>query len=942
MSIIPEKIAQPDQFLFDSNTNALVGLRSGRGGSDMLPPRILYTGGLPSGLIDALGNTISIGGVPIIVTANASPAVVGTTLTAVVQTGYTVTNPQWVRDTGSGPVAISGATNLTYQLQPADFAPAGSVIQYRVYLTGVLTNVTSAAFTVPNAAATGTTFGPYTKGQTVILADGTSFITANGDNFDSPLDIIGPAAPLGRYTTTDVYAGGGGIGRGPRGYGPNATTQPPSIGGYEADPLHTGYNDANRGVAIASYNDVMVQSAGKLALKSRYSPTAENAKAVNPANVTCVSAMITSMHSLVFTAPFYIEMKSGISMPTVLGGDHDTFWLQQVDYTAAHSITILEIDIESTAVNTASNSYNFNNGVSTPFLDGAPPAIDSSGTMYVRGMSIWFDGTNWNLTHWRNGVAIKTRVLSGYDNTKPHYFLASQHITTGGTGGDTYSGAAWQAAGATGAVTTYDYVVVNTATGTTLAPSNTNAATAPAITINVNFADSASVTTLTDTTSLWGSAVPENIVCVALESNEPTNAGGTSYGGGYRGFPAGIAYNSSTLALTITPTSMTQPGRVEILRMAQQTGGVSCVPQRIIVNVGPNVSVATLPIATKNVAYSFDLYAVCDCGVLVSDANGNRAKTIVVSGLPTGLTYNDTTGLITGTTTVDFNKSVSVTVTNNNAQSVTKLVGFSTTVAATANETAVLPVIQGSPTFRNAYVPNDSSTVTPGAATPPQINALAPLSGGTVTLANASTTTSPTRELLTMPNGNQVYAAHFTGASSQFLSANGLTLTPGGSLVMVYAATVAGVNNTIFERTLNASNTTTNREQIMTLAAGVTARRCDSTGSGFIDAETVSQRNTTGVHVALGVFPTGDVTGGGKVVSMNFDGVATAVTAAVAGNITSLDTINMGARIGAGTTNLPFNGYLIAAYDLSAEFTAAQREEFMVYLNAKYGIVNLA
>ncbi|MEY2688114.1 MAG: hypothetical protein RL375_2312, partial [Pseudomonadota bacterium] len=70
------------------------------------------------------------------------------------------------------------------------------------------------------------------------------FTLSWGDDFNT-LDILGPAAPRGKWFTTRTY------GSGPRGSDTILGTM------FDADPLFTGHNDSNRGVPVV-YNNMAV------------------------------------------------------------------------------------------------------------------------------------------------------------------------------------------------------------------------------------------------------------------------------------------------------------------------------------------------------------------------------------------------------------------------------------------------------------------------------------------------------------------------------------------------------------------------------------------------------------------------------------------------------------------------------------------------------------
>lgn len=107
------QVVRPDdQFIYDGSGN-LVGVGSRRAnGRDMRPVQMNAAG---TGLVDSLGNAISLGGggVTATITGNLT---FGSVLTATPPAGWAATGYQWLRDG----VTISGATSSTYTVVEAD------------------------------------------------------------------------------------------------------------------------------------------------------------------------------------------------------------------------------------------------------------------------------------------------------------------------------------------------------------------------------------------------------------------------------------------------------------------------------------------------------------------------------------------------------------------------------------------------------------------------------------------------------------------------------------------------------------------------------------------------------------------------------------------------------------------------------------------------------
>lgn len=90
-----------------------------------------------------------------------SPAV-GDILTATLPAGTVASSYQWVRDTGSGPTAISGATSSTYTLVSADIPPSSTT--YKIYPMAVISSIFG-DYTITSPPP-----GPYAKTKTALTA----------------------------------------------------------------------------------------------------------------------------------------------------------------------------------------------------------------------------------------------------------------------------------------------------------------------------------------------------------------------------------------------------------------------------------------------------------------------------------------------------------------------------------------------------------------------------------------------------------------------------------------------------------------------------------------------------------------------------------------------------------------------------------------------------
>lgn len=815
-------------------------------------------------------------------------------------TGYKGTlNDGSIATSASLPVTFTGLTNgiahtgVLQALNAIGYGPASAVSN-----------------SVTPSASGPTTIGPYTLGADVVNS-GRTYKATTGDDFTSGVSFITAASPAGKYSTTRTYQNLS-MGNGPRGNSAGSL----ALKGYDADAGHTGHNDGNRGAAMTSFADLITNTGGRLVLKSRTATAGEKLNFVSTSTPNA-SAMISTAPALVVMAPFFAETKMKLTKAQAnMRGWHPTFWMMQMK--AVSSYTNTELDWEANSLQIAPNKYSWTNGSSTGSL--GTPANFNSAQEYVFRIEVLLDGS---VNFYKDGTFIRGLGAGTVtDTTRPYYMMLTNHVADFPE--DPYIDADWIAGGTTGCVMDADYMFLATSVGTVYAP------LIGTQTYNYDYGAALDIT-LPSATSVWGGAVPEDIESWAQESIEP----GGDYQGGYLNKPPGLTYDLTTLSITGTPilnstkiAPTNNSGRIMVCRYTR-VAGTACVPHRTIINIGPHLAVTNLPNATVGSAYSFDLYAAADCGVLVTDVSGNRAKTVAITGLPAGLSYNDTTGLITGTAASSFDTTVTVTITNSVGQ---VGVGTATFIGIVADQGTAAPTITGSPTVRSSWDFDKLSSLTLAGSV---INAVAGTDGTSQALANASGTTAPTRVLRP---ANQRYAAHFSLSSAQFLQATGLTLTSGGTVACIFELNSVATSQIIFERAQAASATTINREELLGLISGTSlaARRANATASADTAYDTKSFQ--PGLHLMVAVFSPSTNT-----INMYLDGHITPQSAGAGiSQAIGLDTITLGIRQAAGTQTLPFDGYIHRVIEYPTALTASQVEEIAVWASKNYGTANLA
>lgn len=745
--------------------------------------------------------------------------------------------------------------------------------------------------------------GPYQVGAALALS-GRNYTVSDGDDFNSALDIITPGRPLGKYAPVRTYQLSG-TGQGSRA----ATGGSITLKVYDVDPWHTGFNDANRGNAVASYADSIVQAAGRLKLKARRATSAEKLTYQDTANLPIQGAIIDSATALYMTAPFYVEcsmgrlQNNGVSL---VHGWHPTFWILQGNI--LHSWNGREIDFEGNSTGFYPANYAWSNGSSTSTIGTKVVEASNNGAQRKFGLEVAADG---KIYFWLDGTLYTSQTPTGVDVTRPFRFIISNHVADFTE--DPYSQSDWDAAGDNGAILDVDYVMVARGGGSNYSPK------LPAIVQQVNFGQAFSIV-LPASVDLWGVDVGTNeyVEGVQMEVNEPSG----NINGGWQVLPTGVSYNSSTR--TLSGTISDKSGQTIINRIVNVAGS-TCRPHRIVLQVGPHATVDRIANITVGQPYSFDLYAVCDCGALVTDAAGQRAKTISVTGLPSGLSYNDATGLITGTVSSASAGRISVTITNSVGQSTTVQMAC---VALAAGSGVPAPALTGSPTLVLSLDPDNTGTVTLSGS---QITGLAGTDGTSLALTNGGGT-GPNRVLASSGR----YVADFLGSSSQYLQAASASI--GGTQIVIFSSAGAALsaNTAIFCEDDQASTTTINRQQILKLNpdtnGGIVSRRASSTAASD---GTSFKGNDTNVHVAIGVYGSGSAPG-----TLYMDGPSGFVNASSVALPSTLTHTTLGARRASNANSLFHTGQVHRVLKYAGTLTPQQIAQALDWANLFYGTKN--
>lgn len=183
--------------------------------------------------------------------------------------------------------------------------------------------------------------------------------------------------------------------------------------------------------------------------------------------------------------------------------------------------------------------------------------------------------------------------------------------------------------------------------------------------------------TFPSATALWGAALPDYCQAIKQEDFEPGLV--LEGSAAYNQFPAGLSFDIPTRVLSGTPTSQ-KPGRLHFAAYPYQAAAM-VQAARGYIDVGPNITLTALSFAV-GLPVSYNIYFDCDCGAQLSSG-----KVVSVTGLPSGLSFDPATFLITGTPAASGSSSFTLSVTNYVGQTASKSIILNIT-------SATVPVIE--------------------------------------------------------------------------------------------------------------------------------------------------------------------------------------------------------------------------------------------------------
>ncbi len=301
-------------------------------------------------------------------------------------------------------------------------------------------------------------------------------------------------------------------------------------------------------------------------------------------------------------------------------------------------------------------------------------AVDLEGTLYVPGAEVSLAGT---ADSSYLAIVAQTISIAGTHTitagtppavglsvsgpaalptwTRSHPYPSTTVTATGGSG----AGYTWSASGLPAGLT------IGALTGTIGGTPSASGAFTVVVTVSDSIGDVASHTYALTINAAPVISAPASLASWTVGRPYPSTsvsaAGGTApLTWSATGLPNGLTINSSTGAVTGTPTSAGT--FTPTVTVSDTVGASASRTYTTAVNPAPAITTTALPAATQGVAYS----------TTVAASGGTAPLVWSATSLPTGLSIGPASGTISGTPTAPGSTTVTVTATDNAGATATK------------------------------------------------------------------------------------------------------------------------------------------------------------------------------------------------------------------------------------------------------------------------------
>lgn len=787
---------------------------------------------------------------------------------------------------------------------------------------------------IGSAGATGSEYAGYTL--------------AWGDDFnDSTPQIISPLTPGAKYLDMMTYTQN------------DATYAPRTKNGllnYDPGLLETGANDINRGVPVASWQDIKSQSNGILTQLARHTQLIESLESGN--SQSTLGSIISSCGVICGRPPFFFEAKLRINPNNTAStaNFHPSFWglLMGPVSTGVN----LEVDWESDNTNTFNpTGYTWtNSGAGGTVMSGAGVGANISPNLQDGNWhTLGIECTPTYANFWCDGILVNTITLDFTSaGARPRYWMASCHIngtsTTVWGAQSVNSTATWSNSSSTLTIIPNNTGIsvgqaITSTSGSGLPPGSTvltkvgtnqvtiagttTAAASTAVPINFSFPSRATAQVAAldlEYVRVWRQTSgvhrtplvvqPDFTIPFGGSFSIPLPPAATVWGDGTVDetvemipfnlrAPGGNYANGMFKGVTF-PTFVTYSGGVLAGTVTDQPGtmlfartgthpGDTCAVQRFRGLVGPRIMTPPTINMVTGAAFAYDLYYDMDVGDLLP-------LTMSVTGLPTGLTIipsGSSKGKISGTPT--GTGTAVVTVTNAVGQQATASIVMAPDTPGTGTP---LPA-SIFPNFANLAAAglvasldfDNTSSITIATG----ISSIAGADGTSYAAVQATGAAQPT--FITDTTYNRK-CARFTAASSQYLDWSSMVgavdWTKPVSMIVVGKLVTTGTTYGFLDACLSSASTTADRAALMASSSAFIFRYGGSATNDATDAATTD----TVCHTLVGravIFNSAQQFFNKDKTHSNYVGSAT-----TAGSGGALDRVTVGARYAASA----YSGFL--------------------------------
>jgi hypothetical protein len=574
----------------------------------------------------------------------------------------------------------------------------------------------------------------------------------------------------------------------------------------------------------------------------------------------------------------------------------------------------VSITTTSLPVGTVGSSYN-----ATVAATGGTSPYTWSATGLPAGLNI--NTSTGAISGTPTAPGTSTVAVTVTDSTNPAHLTATKNltlvivapvsITTASLPAGVVGAAYNTTLAATGGTTPYTWSATGLPAGLTLNASTGVISGTPTATgtstVAVTVTDSTNPTHLTATAnfslvvvtplSITTSSLAAGIVGTAYNAPVAATGGTTPYTWSATGLPAGLNINTSTGAITGTPTAAgTSTVAVTVTDSTAPTPLTATKNLTLVVVAPLSITTASpLPAGSLNAPYSTTVVAT----------GGTTPYSWSATGLPAGLTINATSGVISGTPTAQVTATVAVTVTDSTSPahlSVTKNLSLTIGPAIPA---ALIPIAgAGQSTQINTQFPVQlQAKVTDASNTPISgvlVTFTAPTSGASLTFSTGGTTVNVVTNAVGIATAPLMTANGVAGSYSVIASVAGLP-TVGFTLS----------NTAIVLPTIGVSNATLGKD----LQIPITITLPAPAGSGGVSL-VVASSDSSRVLVGGNAKPSIQVT-----IPEGQTQIAVLVQALVSTGTTSVTASAAGYNDGVGTITLAPSGFVLAGpNDVGASF----------------------